>query len=191
MSGAVSSLHQDYMPDTRKYLSLVALAPNNDRLAADLTSAVNQRGCEIVECRLSPLGGHTAAVLLISGDWSALGKLESALPGLAEQMGLLIQSAHSHIDAQASQYRPYVAELVAPQQAKLLYELINFLDNQGVRISEINAQAYESAHTGAGLCNVHMALQIPSDQHPQALRESFMDLCDELQADGMLDPIKA
>lgn len=179
------------MPETRKYLSVVALAPNNERLAADLANAISQRGCDIVECRVSPLGGHAAAALLISGNWSALGKLESALPGLAEQMGLQIHAAHSQIEVPSNQYRPYVAELVAPQQSTLLSELINFLDAQGVRVTEINAQAYDSAHTGASLCNVHMALQVPLSQHPQTLREAFMDLCDDLHADGMLDPIKA
>lgn len=179
------------MPDTRKYLSIVALAPSNEGLAANITNAVHQRGCEIVECRLSPLGDHTAAMLLISGNWSALGKLESALPGLADQMGLQIQAAHSQLDAPSSQYRPYAAELVAPQQATLLSELINFLDSHGVHVNEINAQAYDSSHTGANLCNVHMGLQVPLYQHPQTLRESFMDFCDDLHADGMLDPVKA
>lgn len=179
------------MPETRKYLSLVALAPDHDRLASDLISAVDRRGCEVVECRLSPLGRHTAAVLLISGNWSALGKLESALPGLAEQMGLQIHSVHSDIAPLSSDHRPYVAELVAPQQTTLLSELINFFGTQDVRVTEINAQAYDSAHTGATLCNVHMALQVPLNHHPQSLRESFMDLCDDLHADGMLDPVKS
>lgn len=179
------------MADTRKYLSLVALGTGHDRLASDLVSAVDQRGCEIVECRLSPLGRHTAAVLLISGNWSALGKLESALPGLAEQLGLLTHAAHSDLAEPSGDHRPYVVELVAPQQATLVSELLHFFGTQDVRVTEINAQAYDSAHTGAILCNVHMALQVPLNQHPQTLREAFMDLCDELHADGMLDPVKA
>lgn len=178
------------MAATRKYLSLVALASSNDRLATDLATAVIQRGCDIVECRLCPLGEHTAAMLLVSGNWSALGKFESALPGLAEQMGLLIQSCHTRVESPSGQYRPYVAELVAPQQATLLTELLQFLDGQEVRVTELSAQCYDSAHTSASLCNVHMALQVPLSQHPQTLRESFMDLCDDLHADGMLDPIK-
>lgn len=179
------------MPETRKYLSLVALASDRDQLASELIGAVDQRGCEVVECRLSPVGRQAAAVLLISGNWSAVGKLESALPGLAEQMGLQIHCAHSDLAEASREFRPYVAELIAPQQAGLLGDLVNFFAPQDVRVTEINAQTYESTHTGASLCNVHLALQVPLNQHPQALRESFMDLCDELHADGMLDPVKS
>jgi glycine cleavage system transcriptional repressor len=35
-----------------------------------------------------------------------------------------------------------------------------------------------------------MVCHVPVSQHPQALREAFMDLCDDLNADGMMDPIK-
>jgi len=56
---------------------------------------------------------------------------------------------------------------------------------------EISAQAYESGFTGAPMCSIHLALQVPMTQHPQSLREAFMDLCDDLHADGMLDPIKS
>lgn len=179
------------MPETRKYLSLVALAPESARLAADLVGAVSKRGCDIVECRIAPLGRHAAASLLISGNWSALGKLESALPGLAEQLGLQIRVAHSGATTPATDYRPYAAEIVAPQQASLLNELIAFFGSQEVHVSEVSAQAYDSGYTGAAMYTVHLTLQVPLNQHPQTLRESFMDLCDDLHADGMLDPIKS
>jgi glycine cleavage system transcriptional repressor len=55
----------------------------------------------------------------------------------------------------------------------------------------MSTQKYQSTHTGAGMVSVQMVLHVPVNQHPQALRESFMDLCDDLNADGMLDPIKS
>lgn len=182
---------QPTMPEIRKYLSLVALAPDRERLASDLVAAVDKRGCEIMECRIGPLGAHVAAALLISGNWSALGKFESALPGLAEQLGLLIHSAHTEAAPEAADHRPYAAEVVAPQQSRLLGELVQFFGAQEVRVTEVSAQAYDSAYTGAAMCSVHLNLQVPLNQHPQTLRESFMDLCDDLHADGMLDPIKS
>lgn len=179
------------MPQTHKYLSLVALAPNNVDLASSLVTAFKQRNCVVIECHLSPLGRHTAAKFLISGNWSALGKLESALPGLTEQMGILIQSCQSNMVVPTEDYRPYMTELVAPQQPTLLSDLLHFFESQSVHVVEINAQSYNSAHTGASLCNVNMALHVPLNQHPHALRESFMDLCDELHADGIFDPVKS
>lgn len=179
------------MPEVRKYLAFTALAPHRDRLALDLVGAIDKRGCEVVECRIAPLGGQFAAAMLITGNWSALGKLDSALPGLAEQLGLQVHAAHTETPDLSSDYRPYTAEVVAPQQPKLVSELVGFFVGQEVQVAEVNAQAYDSGFTGASMCNVHLALHVPLSQHPQTLRESFMDLCDDLHADGMLDPIKS
>lgn len=178
------------MPEMYKYLTLVALGTHRERLADDLVQAVEKRGCEVAECRIAPLGRHFSALLLLTGNWSALGKLESALPGLAETLGLQVLSAHTEVAEDASDYRPYAAEIIAPRHGKLLGELLRFFASQDVRIIEINAQAYESGYTGAALTNINLALQVPLAQHPQSLREAFMDLCDDLHADGLLDPIK-
>lgn len=175
----------------RKNLALTALAPDRERLASDLISAVTKRGCEIADCRIAPLGGQFCGALLLTGDWSALGKLESALPGLAEQLGLQVQFAHTEAPAPEGDTRPYAAEIVAPQQRDLLLELLAFFGSQDMRVTEISAQTYQSGYTGAAMCNVHLTLLVPLNQHPQTLRESFMDLCDDLHADGLLDPIKS
>lgn len=166
------------------------MAPYRERLAGDLISAVTKRGCEVADCRIAPLGRQFCAALLLTGNWSALGKLESALPGLAEQLGLQLQFAHTETAAQPNNYRPYAAEIVAPQHSDLMAELLTFFGTQDVPVTEIAAQTYESGYTGAAMCNIHMTLLVPLNQHPQTLREAFMDLCDDLHADGLLDPIK-
>jgi len=188
---APSRYFQQHRPDLRKYLSLTAFAPHRDTLAADLVAAIQRRGCDLVECRVVPLGRHIGATLLIAGNWSALGKLESALPGLAEQLEAQFHYAHTEPTEPANDYRPYAAEVVAPQHRSLVFDLLSFFQGQDVRVSEVGVQAYESGYTGAAMCSVHLALQVPLNQHPQSLRESFMDLCDDLHADGMLDPIKS
>ena len=80
--------------------------------------------------------------------------------------------------------------MIAPQQADLLVHLLEFFQAQDVLVPEMNTQKYQSGHTGASMCSVQLVLHVPVNQHPQALRESFMDLCDDLNADGMLDPIQ-
>lgn len=178
------------MPEIKKYLSIVALGENRDKLARDLVGAIARRGCEIAECRITPLGDHFSASLLLCGNWSAMGKMESALPGLAEHLELAIQFQHARPAEPARAFRPYAAEVVAPQQPRLLGELLDFFTDQGANVIEVSAQAYESGLTSAPMCTMHLALQVPLDHHPQTLRDAFMDVCDDLHADGLLDPIK-
>lgn len=178
------------MPEIKKYLSIAALGSSRDKLAHDLAHAIGRRGCEILECRITPLGDRFSAVMLLAGNWSAMGKMESALPGLADHLGLAIQFEHTKAAAPAPGFRPYAAEVIAPQNPHLFAELISFFTGQGVNVYEASTQSYQSGMTGADMCNIHMSLQVPISQHPQTLRDAFMDVCDELHADGLLDPIK-
>ncbi|HET7315080.1 glycine cleavage system protein R [Salinisphaera sp.] len=178
------------MPEIKKYLSLVALGASRDKLAHDLIRAIGRRGCEILECRITPLGDHFSAAVLLSGNWSAMGKMESALPGLAEHLGLSIRFEHTEPAEPPRDFRPYAAEVVAPQQPRLLSELMSFFTEQDVAVVEASVQAYQSGMTGADMCTTHLSLHVPISQHPQTLRDAFMDVCDDLHADGLLDPIK-
>lgn len=177
-------------PPTENYLSISVLAPARPQLALDLFKAIRERGGEVEDCRIAAVGDRLAANLVISGNWSALGRLETALPGLAQKLELLVQFTRCGPRAQNPEFRAYAVDVVAPQQQDFLLHLLEFFQARQVGVAEIVTQKYASSYTGASMCSVQMVLHVPVNQHPQTLREAFMDLCDELNADGMLDPIK-
>ena len=177
-------------PPIENHLSISVLAPARAQLALDLFKAIRERGCEVEDCRFAPIGDRLAASLMVSGNWSALGRLETALPGIAQKLELLVQFTRCGPRPQNPDFRAYAVDVVAPQQQDLLLHLLEFFQGQDVDVAEIVTQKYQSSYTGAGMASVQMVLHVPVNQHPQALREQFMDLCDDLNADGMLDPIK-
>lgn len=178
-------------PEAGRWLAVSAIGSNQDGLALDLVRSIQERGCTILDSRIVPLGRSLSASFLVSGNWSALGRLETALPALAERLGLKISYHRTEGSTTEPQFRPYAVEVVAPQRGDLLVQLLDFFRGQDVVVSEVVTQNYASSHTGAAMCNLHLVVNVPIDQHPQAMRDSFMDLCDELNADGVLDPIKS
>jgi glycine cleavage system transcriptional repressor len=178
------------MPPSENLLSISVLAPPRPLLALELFRAIRERGCEVEDCRIAPIGDRITANMVVSGNWSALGRLETALPGVAEKLELQVRFQRCNAREPNPDFRPYAADVIAPQQPDLLVHLLEFFNGQDVQVAEMSTQKYLSTHTGAGMCSVQLVLHVPVNQHPQALRESFMDLCDDLNADGMLDPIK-
>lgn len=178
-------------PESRNLLALTAIGPEREGQVTELVRAILDRGCEIVECRLAHLGACFTCGLVVTGNWSSLGRLETALPSLAERLSLKLHLHRCETAVSQSKYRPYGVEVVAPVRPDLLNHLLAFFDAQEVLVREIVTQEYASGYTGADMCNIHLVVHVPIDQHPQALRDGFMDLCDELNADGMFDPIKS
>lgn len=175
---------------TENLLSISVLARSRPNIPLELFKAIRERGCEVEDCRIAPIGDRLAANMVVSGNWSALGRLETALPGIAEKLDLQVRFERCEPRQINPEFRPYGAEVIAPQQQDLLVHLLEFFNGQDVEVAEISTQKYTSTYTGAEMCSVQMVLHVPVNQHPQALREAFMDLCDDLNADGMMDPIK-
>lgn len=172
-------------------LAVSILGEFDENLARNLISDLIRRGGHVYDCRITPLGTQLSITLLVGGNWSTLGKLETALPSMAEKFSVSIQfrnTVSSTPDIKTC--RPYAVELIAPSQADLLPQVLAFFHHHEAIVHDLAAQEYESAHTGATLCNLTMAAYIPVSHRPQAIREAYMDLCDELNADGIFDPIK-
>lgn len=179
------------MTKVQDVLAVSLLGPNNNGAVKKFIDAISARKCTIVDCRSHPLGNALASSFLLSGNWSVLGRLESALPALAAELGFEIILSRTEASSPLPDFRPYAAEIIVPQEHRVLAQIYGYFDSQGIEISEMGAHSYQSTHTDAAMCSIQMVLHVPLSQRPPALRESFMDFCDEICADGMLDPIKS
>lgn len=172
-------------------LMVVLIAPQNPLV--ELLPAIQERGGELLEARSSTVGGRHVFSALIGGNWGTLARLETFLPSYAERLSgqLFMQRSDEAPQLALAEYRPYTAELVAPQQIDILSKVIAFFNGYGVTVLEMSKQLYQAHLSEAAMCNVQMILLVPTQQAPQVIREGFMDLCDHLSADGIFDPIKS
>lgn len=179
------------MPPVEKHLLLTLCARTRPGFPQDLVRAISSRNCSVRECRLARIGDRITANLLVVGNWSALGRLETALPGLCEQLDMQVIATRCGDRSDEPDWRPYSVEVVSPLQPELLDHLLDFFASQGVEVVDVAMHPYVSSYTGADMCTVHMVVHVPVNHHPQALRESFLDVCDDLGVDGVFDPIKS
>jgi glycine cleavage system transcriptional repressor len=50
--------------------------------------------------------------------------------------------------------------------------------------------SYHADHTGTSMFSLHMTINIPSRLSIAALRGEFMDFCDHLNLDAIIEPVK-
>jgi len=85
---------------------------------------------------------------------------------------------------------PYSVDVVCLDQTGIVSNLSGFFSSRGIDISELSTRSYAAAHTGAPMFSVQMIVNVPSRIHLSALREEFMDFCDNLNLDAILEPVK-
>ncbi len=167
-----------------------AIGSNKPGLVEAFSRTVKDCGCSIVDSRMTVLGGEFAMILLLSGSWDSIAKLEAALPRLEPQLGLHITSRRTSSDASSQTCMPYAVEVVAMDHPGIVHEIAHFFSHREINIVELNTGSYAAAHTGSPMFSLHMTISIPSNLSIAALRGDFMDFCDHLNLDAILEPVK-
>ncbi len=174
----------------QNYLVITALGDHDPRLLEHFTRAVKDGGCSISECRMSALGDQSAMILMLSGTWDAIAKLEDSLPRLEERLQLSIRSARSRPEHPKQSLMPYAIDVVSFDQIGVVHDITKFIADNNINIQGLYTNSYNAAHTGTPMMSLHMTINIPTDVSIASLRGDFMDFCDQLNLDAIMEPVK-
>ena len=172
---------------------IVISAIGTDRTGAvqDLTKVVLACGGNIEESRMTTLGSEFAMLLLVSGNWHTLSRLEQGLDKLCADGDLQVSIRKTDVKPAAEDRMPYAVDIVSLDHQGIVFNLANFFTTRDVEIADVTTRSYAAAHTGAPMFAVQMAINVPSTLHVSQLREEFHELCDQLNLDAILEPVKA
>jgi glycine cleavage system transcriptional repressor len=172
------------------YLIITALGEDKPGIVACLSELVTECGCNIIDSRMTVLGGEFAVILMVSGKWNELAKLEDILPTTAQSLGLTIASKRTEPGKSAADLMPYTVEVISIDHPGIVYELAHFFSNRNINIHELNTTRYAAAHTGAPMFALHLTANIPATVHVASLRDEFLDFCESHNMDATIEPMK-
>jgi glycine cleavage system transcriptional repressor len=173
-----------------QFIVICAIGGDRTGLVYDLTRVVLDCSGNVVESRMSALGNEFAMLLLVSGNWATFAKLETELKRLSESTGISITLRRTEQRQARVDVVTYSVDVVCLDQPGIVFNLSGFFSSRGIDIAELTTRSYAAAHTGAPMFAVQMLVHIPSRVHLSALREEFMDLCDQMNLDAILEPVK-
>jgi glycine cleavage system transcriptional repressor len=179
---------------SNKVTQLVVIsAVGTDRTGVvnDLSKVILDCGGNIEESRMTALGSEFAMLLLVSGNWAAIGKLEKALGKLSEDQPLSISLRKTDERVTDIERMPYGIDIVSLDQPGIVFSLASFFAAQGIEIADLTTRRYAAAHTGSQMFAVQMTVNVPSSTSISQLRDEFLELCDQLNLDAILEPVKA
>ncbi|WP_407352200.1 glycine cleavage system protein R [Luteimonas sp. R10] len=147
-------------------------------------------GCNLVDARLSTVGRDVSVTALATGSWDAVAKLEAMLTRLDREEGLKLIWYRTGAKPVQSNLLPYVVEVVAADKPGILFQLADFFDRQGITIESLHSSRYRAMQTGADMFSAQVTIGVPADMHIAALRDDFLEFCDHLNLDAIMDPMK-
>lgn len=175
----------------KQFLVMSVLAEDRPGILHDIARAVKDCGCNVVESRMTVLASEFTMLLLVSGNWNTITKLEGQLPKLEKRLALTLSARRTTEREPRHDLIPYAIDVVCLDQPGIIFNLANFFSERSIGIADLVTRGYPAAHTGAPMFSMQMAVNIPADLHIGTLREEFMDFCDRLNLDAIMEPIKS
>ena len=156
----------------------------------EILAAISDVHCNILELRSTQLADTTATYLLVTGNWNHIAKLENILDTLQSQL-----EAHIHTSRPASSHKnyegiPYSLETISLDHHNIIEDITTFLYKRNIQVEEISASSYQAAYVQTPIFSTKMIVILPAEVQLLALREEFLDFCDNLNIDAIIEPIK-
>jgi glycine cleavage system transcriptional repressor len=166
-----------------------AIGPDRTGVVQDITEVILNCDGNIEESRMTTLGSDFAMLLLVSGSWHTLNRLEKGLEKLAES-GLTYTIRKTGERRIKEDHMPYAVDVVSLDHQGIVYNLANFFASHEIEIADVATRSYAAAHTGAPMFAVQMSVNVPASIHIAQLREEFLELSDRLNLDAILETAK-
>ena len=139
---------------------------------------------------MAALGSEFAMLVLVSGNWHALNKLEAAADKLSRDKHLSVSLQKTEERSHEEECMPYLVDVVCIDQPGIVFNLANFFAARNIEIADVATRRYAAAHTGAPMFSVQMTVSLPGSVHISQLRDEFLEMCDQYNLDAILEPVK-
>jgi glycine cleavage system transcriptional repressor len=174
----------------KKLLVISALGKDRPGIVNQLSRAVLEAGCNVEDSRMTVLGGEFALILMVSGVWNAIAKLESQLKALEKKLELTLIAKTTAPRADKLTMVPYAVDVVAMDHPGIVSGIAEFFSAREINIEDLSTWTYAAAHTGTPMFSLNMTISVPASVNIGALRDEFTRFCDELNLDATLEPAR-
>jgi glycine cleavage system transcriptional repressor len=188
--GASAGAPNQNATDMKKYFVISALGRDRPGIVNQLSRAILDAGGNIEDSRMTVLGGEFALILLVSGAWNAIAKLEGQIKALEKKLELTLVAKATEPRALKAAMVPYLVDVVAMDHPGIVHDVAEFFSTREINIEDLNTWTYAAAHTGTPMFSMNMTISIPADLNIGQLRDEFTRFCDELNLDATLEPAR-
>jgi len=171
-------------------LTIIALGNQAPLLMTEILAAISSCQCNVLELRSTQLADTTACYWLVTGNWNHIAKLENILDALQNRLEVHIHTLRPESNQPNDGGIPYSLETISLDHHNIIEDITAFLYKQNIQIEEISASSYQASYIQTPIFSTKMVVIIPTEVRLLALREEFLDFCDHLNIDAIIEPIK-
>lgn len=171
-------------------LAITALGKYTPRTLENFSKSLNDCGCSIIDSHMTVLGNEFSCMMMLSGSWDSIAKLDNILPKISDELDLLIQCRRTEQYKSADELMPYAIDVVCVDHPGVIYNIAKFFADSNILIHDMHTSNYRATTTDTQMFSLHMSINIPTSNSIASIRGEFMEFCDRLNMDAIMEPVK-
>jgi glycine cleavage system transcriptional repressor len=156
-------------------------------LISDITAVATNLALNIVDSRMTVLGGEFAVLMSVQGSADTLQQFEQDLHSLCQANDLACIFRLTAERADSVPVRPYTATVVAIDHPGIVHAIAGFFSTRGINIRDLHTDTSPAAHTGTPIFNVTLVAEVPATLKVHELKDAFDAFCADEDLDGRLE----
>lgn len=170
-------------------LVISALGDDRPGIVDELSDIIYNHGLNIEDSRMTVLGGEFAILLLVSGEQTAIEKLQKKSADIEQSLKLSLLIKPTTASTPVDNTIPYSVDVAALDHPGIVNNISRFFSSRNINIVNLQTERYAAPHTGSPMFALHMTIGISADTNIAQLREAFSEICDELNLDAELNSL--
>lgn len=167
---------------------LTAIGEDRSGIVSELTQLVSDCHCNIIDSRIAILGNEFTFIMLLSGDMSAISRIEHTLPTKGMELGLLTMMKRTSSHNQSKFCAGYTLEYTGIDTPGTLSKVTRFFADNNINICSLKSDTYENETDIKMRCELEF--NIPVDVDIDQFKISFENLSHILNVDYIFRRIR-
>ncbi|GAA3719547.1 ACT domain-containing protein [Oceanisphaera sediminis] len=163
------------------HLVVTAIGENRAGIVNEVARQVTDCGCNIVDSRLGIFGNEFTFILLLSGSWNQITRLETTLPLFGQSQALITMMKRTQVLSQPSYALSADVELVVADRPGIVNRCTQFFSDRGWDIQAMQSQTLTGAESGQ--FQAHFQLNLPEQLIDSEAEDAVDCLCRELECE--------
>lgn len=154
--------------DERQFLVLTGLGPDRPGIAAELSAAIADAGCNIEESRMAVLGGEFGILCLIAGPPDRVKALLARVSDIESRTHLRIthRQTTNPTEHRKGKVVPYTVRAHALDHEGIVHAITEILYKLGANVVSLDTSSYNAPVTGSPLFRLEVLADVPAEvQH--------------------------
>jgi glycine cleavage system transcriptional repressor len=166
------------------YLVLTAVGTDRPDIVNQLTHLISDCDCNIVDSRMALFGAEFTLIMLISGNWNALTRIETTLPFKSHELELMTVVKRTTPHKNQSYPARVKMTMRIRDSAGIIGQFTQFISDQNLELVSLRSDIIDNRADAIPLLEAEFIARMPHSVDPYQIEQAFSELCKQLGTDS-------